>query len=111
MIIRRAAAIGSLSLIAIVGLGAPASAVCDAYSGTCTEPPAVLDTELNAPTSTDTVVRGSVAPTGTAPAVTPTTLPFTGGELVLLSTLGVAALTGGAVLVAAGRRRTSTPAA
>jgi hypothetical protein len=35
----------------------------------------------------------------------PTSLPFTGGEITLLALGGVAALGGGAVLVAAGRKR------
>ena len=33
------------------------------------------------------------------------TLPFTGGELVLLTAVGAGALAGGIALVAAGRRR------
>lgn len=37
----------------------------------------------------------------------PTSLPFTGGEVTLLALTGVAALGGGALLVAAGRKRAS----
>lgn len=41
---------------------------------------------------------------------TPTTLPFTGGELVLMTAIGVGALAGGTALAVAGRRRTHSPA-
>lgn len=122
-----------------LSLAAPASAqeVCDAYSGTCTEPPAVLPTSDTRETpdqggtgtdrtrtgsGTDTNGTGSGTDTngsGTGsvsnarpavqPAGTPTTLPFTGGELVLFSALGAGAVAGGAALVVAGRRR-SQPA-
>lgn len=38
-------------------------------------------------------------------ATTPSTLPFTGGELVLMTAIGAGALAGGTALVVAGRRR------
>lgn len=78
-----AAAVAALSLLG----AAPALAACDAYSGGCTSdapPPARLTQE---------------------PAVqSPTTLPFTGGQLVLLTATGAAALAGGTALVVAARR-------
>lgn len=74
-----------------------AAVVCDAYSQECLDPPAVLPTTITRPVEAPrTEVRS---------AVTPATLPFTGGELVLLSTAGAAAVAGGAALVVAGRRR------
>ena len=46
--------------------------------------------------------RGNVA----GPATTPgRTLPFTGGEFVLISVVGVGAIAGGSTLVLAGRKR------
>lgn len=44
------------------------------------------------------------AGTATTPA-TPATLPFTGGELVLMTAAGLGALAGGTALVVAGRRK------
>lgn len=86
--------------VGVIG-AAPAAAVCDAYSGSCTEPPSVLPSVL---TSTPaTAVRSSTTRT-------PSSLPFTGGELVLVSVAGVAAVGGGIALVAAGRRRSSDSA-
>ncbi len=41
---------------------------------------------------------------------TPNTLPFTGGDIVLLSLLGAGTLAGGTALVVAGRRRTPATA-
>lgn len=51
---------------------------------------------------------GSGAATVVTPTDTPTTLPFTGGELVLLTAAGAGALAGGTALVLAGRRRQAT---
>lgn len=79
---------------------APA-AVCDAYSGTCTTPP---------PTSPPTSPPGDVDDNnegggGSGGGGGGDELPFTGGEAVLVGVLGLGALTGGAFLVIAGRRR------
>jgi hypothetical protein len=116
-----AASAGLLVLLA----GAPAAAqVCDAYSGSCTPVTGVLPTNQGTGTGdtgggstvgggngagnagTGTVVRGSAGngQVGGAPA----TLPFTGGELVLVSLAGAGAVAAGAGLVVAGRRRTAT---
>lgn len=85
--------LGGLVLVATAG---PAAAVCDAYSGACPEPPAVLSRDVPAE-----------PPTSTAPSTAPSTLPFTGGELVLMSAVGISAVAGGVVLVVAGRRRSA----
>jgi LPXTG-motif cell wall-anchored protein len=87
-----------------VGLAAPASAACDAYSGSCTPPSQVLGT---------TVSRGSVPPatSSTTSTSSPSSLPFTGAELTLLTIAGVGALAGGTALVVAGRRRSNGAAA
>jgi hypothetical protein len=73
--------------------------VCD-YPFDC--PPGVLGTS-------DTV-RGSnasVRSTGSTSG-SPSTLPFTGGEITLITLAGGAAMAGGVVLVAAGRKRRPT---
>lgn len=110
---------GSLVLgAAAIALASPALAVCDAYSGTCTEPTEVLNETLTTPSDVGAAVAGEGAGAGglgrtqvtTPAAVTPATLPFTGGELVLVSTLGLAAVAGGVGLVVAGRRRAADSA-
>lgn len=101
----RAGTVLAVSALAVLGPIVPASAqVCDAYSGTCATPPTSVLPE--------TLTRGSAqvhpgvqANSGTAP----TTLPFTGGQLVLLSTAGAGALAAGTVMVMAGRRRKVVP--
>jgi hypothetical protein len=110
---------GAVALGLAVLTASPAAAVCEPYSGQC---PAVL------PTSQDTapaqgggdtgVLSGrAVAPgtgvgAGTAgvgtTSATPSTLPFTGGEVALLSVVAAAAVGSGVVLVVAGRRRPRT---
>ncbi|MBC7375770.1 MAG: hypothetical protein H7323_17410 [Frankiales bacterium] len=97
-----ATAVLLVSGFALVGLASPAFAVCDAYSGTC---------PVQAPTSGGTggAANGGSG-SGASTAARPSTLPFTGGELVLLSTIGVGALVGGTVLIVAGRRKAVLPA-
>lgn len=63
--------------------------VVDEYSG-------VIPRQLN---------RQETPPADVESVSSPSTLPFTGGEVVLLTGLGVGAVAAGAVLVAAGRRR------
>ena len=74
---------------------APASAqeACEAYSEGCDTGAEVLDT------------AGVDATSQTPPSVTPTTLPFTGGEVVLAGLAGAGAVAAGAAMVVAGRRR------
>lgn len=93
MSVRPLAASGVLlaSSFVVLGAASPALAVCDAYSGGCPTPAEEVAGE-----------GVSVADRGSS---TPSTLPFTGGELVLLSTVGAAALVGGTALVVAGRRK------
>lgn len=70
-----------------------ASAVpCDSYSGGCPSPQPSA-TMLTAPPST---------PPRTPPGGS---LPFTGGEIVLMTTLGAGAVAAGTGLTVAGRRR------
>lgn len=106
-------ALAAAALTFSVGAGAfslagPASAqeACDAYSGTCTEPAEVLPTTavLDEPPARTTTTETNARP-GISPASSPTTLPFTGGELVLFSALGAGAVAGGVALVVIGRRR------
>ncbi len=125
-------AIAATSLVAgasfaALAVATPAYAVCESYSGGCastppTAPPgggggAPIDggTENpgagEEPTGTVTEQSGPAGPAGSRTprsTGTPATLPFTGGELVLLSTVGVGALVGGTALVVAGRRRRET---
>lgn len=109
MPVRPAATVGSLlagGLLALV-TAAPVAAqtACDAYSGGCVQPPAVLP-------ETQTRVQPAVRSTVSTPATpaTPATLPFTGGEIVLVSAAGAAAVAGGVALLVAGRRRGDTAA-
>lgn len=93
-----------------IALASPAAAVdvvaCDSYGQTC---PAVLGEEFTrgsegsggAVSGRSTTGRGSTSPS---------TLPFTGGDVVLLSVIGAGAVAGGAALIAAGRRRTPATA-
>ena len=108
----------------VLALAAPATAqVCDAYSGSCT---GVLPTTQgtgstggngagNGGNGSGTGSNGSgtgstTAVRGSGGASLPTTLPFTGGELVLVSLAGAGALAAGTGLVVAGRRRTAPQA-
>ena len=81
----------------VIGAASPAFAVCDSYSGECVEEPPSGG-------GGGTVVDGAGGGGGTA-VDRPATLPLTGGELVLLSTVGIGALVGGTALVVAGRRK------
>ena len=81
----------------VLGVATPAFAVCDSYSGTCVD-----EDEGGGGATTDEDEGGG----GTTTAdERPSTLPLTGGELVLLSTVGIGALVGGTALVVAGRRK------
>lgn len=76
-----------------IAVAAPApTGVCDAYSHSCHQQP-----------------TAQIGPAAPAPADATTnsasSLPFTGGELVLMSTAGLIAIGGGTVFVAATRRR------
>lgn len=95
----RLAATGVLLAAGLLSLGtaAPALAVCDAYSGTCATPAPDGD-------GSSTTDGGTQTPSN-AGGGRPSTLPFTGGELVLLTAVGVGALAGGTALVVAGRRK------
>jgi len=92
MLIRPAVTVGTLTVGGLLALGpaAPAFAACDAYSGACTDPRPVVGTVQSDPGTQQT---------------TPTVLPFTGGDVVLITALGLGALAGGTALVVAGRRR------
>lgn len=97
-----AALAGGISLLGAPAALADGGVACDAYAKTC---PAVPGTQ----------VRGGATTTGLPGAVTtrtstPASLPFTGGDVVLLSLAGSAAIAGGAALVMAGRRRGVTTA-
>ena len=90
---------------------APAFAVCDAYSGTCTTPaasPASVAPRAVIPVQNNSVTPVSGTPvSGTSAPSSAKTLPFTGGELVLMTAIGAGALAGGAALVVAGRRKSA----
>lgn len=88
---------------ALLVTGAPAAlAVCEAYSGACVDD-AVRDRSND---NREPVVRARQGGARQAPA--PETLPFTGGEVVMLSGLGAGAVAAGAALVVAGKRRSQT---
>lgn len=81
-----------------VGLATPALAVCDSYSAAC---------PTAAPEGDGSSTAGGGQTPSNAGGGRPSTLPFTGGELVLLTAVGVGALAGGTALVVAGRRKAS----
>lgn len=98
-------ATGAIVLGVVTFAGAPAAVAadvvaCDSYGRTC---PAVLGEQMNRGSNT---TGGAVS----GRTSTPDTLPFTGGDIVLLSLLGAGTLAGGAALVVAGRRRTAATA-
>jgi len=102
-------AVGAATIAAVTTLGAPSAlAVCDAYSGACVRddtrvlPTTVLPPEQSAAVSGPGAVSGAATTTGPS---APSTLPFTGGEALLIGVLGAGALVGGTALVVAGRRR------
>lgn len=118
------ATVGAAFWVAL-GVSSPALAVCDAYSGGCPSPtPSNIgggtggagtggntDTpgeDNGTGTSTGGTNAGGTSTGGTSSS--PSTLPFTGGELVLMTALGAGALAGGTALVIAGRRRSHAPA-
>ncbi len=95
------------------GIAQAQTTACDSYSEACIEPtrrpdlgpfiePSVLPARQTRPAP-----GGELGP---EPEPRPGRLTVTGGELVLLLTVGSGALAGGAALVVAGRRRRATPA-
>ena len=121
MRVRTLVAAGALATGAALAIvpASPAFAVCDSYSSGCPTPPGegLSGNEQNPgsqdgqnPGSQDGQNPGSQDGTGGGSTDQPDTLPFTGGEIVLMTAVGVAALAGGTALVLAGRRRTSTTA-
>lgn len=118
---------GAVSLA--LAAASPAAAVCDSYSGNCPSTPpgagagntdigGTDDTPATNDTADSDTGDSGTEDTGTAvnrrstPSTpsTPATLPFTGGEIVLLTALGAGALAGGTALVVAGRRKSSAAA-
>lgn len=99
--------------VALVLPAAAQSAVCDAYSGGCPSPgqTSFPDGEGEGDGVATTGQGGAGTANGGAPgggSARGTTLPFTGGETVLMALLGSGALAGGTALVLAGRRRTAS---
>ena len=133
MSVRTLAAAGLLVSASWIGLStaAPAYALCEPYSGGCASPPPTsggggTDQRIGGGTEqpgtgnpgTDTPDTGTGGgPGGGTPGgpkanvptggtvSNPAALPFTGGELVLMTAVGAGALAGGAALVVAGRRK------
>ena len=123
-----AVAVATLPLTVALALPALAqSAPCDAYSGGCPSPgtssfpgddggagtaPARARVPARVPapgtgTSAGTVSGTTVSGRSSSGAA-PATLPFTGGETVLLGLAGLGAVAAGTALVVVGRRRTAT---
>jgi len=88
-----AAAIGAVVLLPAGAAFAAPSPGCEAYSNACVSPSRIV-TSSPSPTS-GTAVLGEKF----------TQLPFTGGEIVLMTVAGLIALGGGVTLVLATRRR------
>lgn len=121
MSIRALAAAGAVAAGGVLFLSSPALAVvCDAYSGGCPPtPPGGAATPIDGsdqdPGSGEAPDGGTANPGGgtstpSGGTSNPSTLPFTGGELILMTAIGAGALAGGTALVVAGRRRGSSPA-
>lgn len=97
-----------LAVAAVIGTaafnGAPVAhaVVCDPYSQACVQ----SETE-DVQSETQNVGVGSQP---VESITSPTTLPFTGGELVAGTALGIAGVVGGTLLVLAGRRRSAPTA-
>jgi hypothetical protein len=108
-----AAAVLLASCGMVAGAASPAAAVCDAYSGGCpTSPPDAPGGGVPIAGTPQDPASGTPLPPVrqvSTPLSTPSTLPFTGGELVLMTAVGAGVLAGGTALVIAGRRR-SQPA-
>jgi len=99
---RLATGVVALGVTGFVGMPAATASemvVCDSYGRTC---PVVQGEQFNRGAGTGNTVSGRTT--------TPDTLPFTGGDVVLLSLIGAGTLAGGAALVVAGRRRTPATA-
>lgn len=98
---------------ALVGISlltaAPAAAQtvdCVVYADRCEVNDQVRDREQETPVDATRVGSDATEVRSTVNARTqPETLPFTGGEVVVLTLIGGAAVVGGAALVVAGRRR------
>lgn len=93
---------------ALAGAGPASAQTCDAYSGGCASPAPTAGTGGGGGGGTDTTGgSGGAGGTGTAGGAGTSggTLPFTGGEVVLLSAVGLGAVGAGSLLVVAGRKR------
>lgn len=108
-ITRLALSAATVGAVCVTGVPA-ANAICDPYADVCVEDDGVV---LDDGVLDDDVVSGrggvdldaEAGAGGGNASVDGASLPRTGGELLLLSAVGVAALGGGATLVVAGRRR------
>ncbi len=114
-----------VAVLGVVGfVGAPAAiaqtATCNSYSGTCVESD-VINRGAASGAGSDRNSSGvsgagsdrnssGVSGTVSGRSSTPASLPFTGGEVLLLGFVGAGALAAGTVLVAATRRRGVTTA-
>ncbi len=107
----------SVLLIGLAGVGTASAQTCDAYSGGCASPAPTAPSGNGGGDGTGTGTgtntgTGTSTGTGTGavgnPGSTGSSLPVTGGELVLLLTVGAAAVGAGTVLVVAGRRKRDT---
>lgn len=113
-----AAVLGFVGFAGAPGALAQSAPVCAAYSESCVESEVVV----NPPASGGTGVAGNgtgpatggqgpgVAGTVSSRSSTPATLPFTGGDVVLVGLAGAGAVATGTVLIVAARRRGATPA-
>lgn len=103
-----------VAVCGIVGsVGAPTAFAqtveqCSVYAEACVESEVIENKQV----SDDGAVAESSQGSGTVSnnSSTPATLPFTGGEVLLLGLVGAGALAGGTALVVAGRRRGVTAA-
>jgi hypothetical protein len=100
-----ATGVAAVGFVAVVGMPTAVAATvdCAVYPDACVESEVVEDGVVVQDETTD---RSNVADNRS----TPSTLPFTGGEVVLLSLAGAGAVVAGTVLVLSARRRSATSA-
>ncbi len=91
-------------LVLFLGLGLSVLAPTAAFAQT--EEPVYPTT----PTTPTTDVAGTTVTAPHDPTASRSSLPFTGGDIALLTVLGVVAVASGAAVVVFTRRRSTTPA-
>jgi hypothetical protein len=104
------AAVLSFASVAAAPAAVAQTVDCAVYPDRCVQSDVVVDRPPVVVADTDTDTGNGTVSERSSTSPSATSLPFTGGEVVLLSVLGAGALAAGTALVVAGRRRSSTTA-